>query len=198
MFFNANMRRAITKYTEFNGTQSEINTFISDGQYSTATVKSFCDKNKPQLVNLMPFAHGVTNSTMEDLYAANFEVLSDTPQWMLDEGLPEKPSGALSITGPAAHPEFVITGQCPVKFWCAFDDAATSSYVNYAICYWLQNGASDAIFRTLPLNTGGHHAMDTDSAALKKSGTTALGISYTNIPLAYTEVVDFIRLKLGD
>jgi hypothetical protein len=40
--------------------------------------------------------------------------------------------------------------------------------------------------------------MDTDPNALKSSGTTALGIAYTDIPTAYVEVVEFIRNKCGN
>lgn len=196
--FNQNLRSAIVRNTEFFGTTEEINTFISNGNYSNTVVKAFCDKNKVQFLNLMPFANGVTNASLEELYTENWSTLSSVPQWMLDEGLQAKPSAAIAVGSFSARSDYIKTSYYPVKFWCSFDDDAVSGYDNYAICRWMQNGGSDALFRELPVGTGGHHAMDTSSSALKKSGTTALGISYTNVPLAYTEVVDFIRLKCGD
>lgn len=196
--FNQNLRGAIARNIEFVGTAEEINTFISNGNYNNTVVKAFCDKNKAQFLNLMPFANGVTNASLEELYAENWSTLSSVPQWMLDEGLPAKPSAAIAVGSFSARSDYIKASYYPVKFWCSFDDDAVSGYDNYAICRWMQNGGSDALFRELPVGTGGHHAMDTSASALKKSGTTALGISYTNIPLAYTEVVDFIRLKCGD
>lgn len=197
--FDEKLRYALTKYVEFYGTNEEITAFINSGNYADSTVKSFVDKNKVQFVNMMPFAHGVTNGSIDELFTYGVSAnLGTVPQWMLDEGLPAKPSGAIGIGAFAAKKTYIKTSYYPVKFWCAFDDDATSSYSNYAICHWLQNGGSDALFRELPLNTGGHHAMDTSPTALKSSGTTALGIQYTDIPTAYVEVVEFIRLKCGD
>lgn len=196
--FNANLRTAIVKNVEFYGTDEEKAAFIETGHYVTPEIKAFCDKNKVQFLNLMPYAHGVTNSQLDDFYALNFEFIDAVPQWMLDEGLPAKPSGAAGIGAICNHPEYIKHITCPVKFWAAMDDEATSSYMNYTICRWMQNGGGDALFRVLPLNTGKHHATDSDPAALKSSGTTALGITYTNIPTAYVELVEFIRLKCGD
>lgn len=198
MFYNTNSREAVAKYVVFDGTSSELSTFISNGNFENATVKSFCDKNKGIIVSLTAYAHGVTNSTLDELYSLLFAKVNSVPQWMLDEGVPDKQSSSISVFSIAEHDDFVKIGSAPIKFWGAFDDTAVSMYSNYAICRWLQNSGADATFRTLPLNTGGHHAMDSSPLALKKSGTTALGISYTNMPLAYTEVVDFIRLKCAD
>lgn len=198
ILFNANCRTATTKYVDFDGTENEISTFISSGLPSNSTVKSFLDKNKAKIVNLIPYAHGIANSSVDELYASHWQNLAEVPQWMIDEGLPSLPSGAITIYSVASHDNFVKVSSIPSKFWCSWDDNATSSYVNYAICRWLQNGGSDSSFRALPVGTGGHHAMDTDTNALKSSGTTALGISYSDIPTAYVEVVQFIRLKGGD
>lgn len=198
MFYNTNSREAITKYSDFDGTSSELSTFISNGNFENATVKSFCDKNKGKIVSLMPYALGVANSTLDELYSLLFAQTSSVPQWMLDEGVPDRPSSSIPVYSIAEHEDFVKLSSTPIRFWGAFDDTAVSMYSNYAICRWLQNSGADATFRTLPLNTGGHHAMDSASSALKSSGTTALGIAYTNMPTAYVEVVDFIRLKCGD
>lgn len=198
VLFNSNCRSAVTKYVDFDGTETEISTFISNGQSTNTTVKTFMDKNMAKFLNLIPYAHGITNASMAELYNGNFTDVGSVPQWMLDEGLPSKPTGAAHIYSIASHNEYVRNTDVPIKFWCAFDDTATSSYVNYAIYRWLENGASDVSFRILPTGSGGHHAMDTAANALKSSGTTALGISYTDIPTAYVEVVEFIRLKNGD
>ena len=84
---------------------------------------------------------------------------------------------------------------CPVKIWGAADDAQIplsqlTEYISQA-----QNGGYEAILRLMPNGTGGHHSVDTDANALKSSGTTALGIAYSNIPTAYVEMVQFVRSR---
>ncbi len=198
MFFNSNLRTAMTKYAEFDGTSAEISAFISSGNISNSSVSSFCEKNKAKLVNLYPFSWGIENANYEDLYEGGTTTVGSVPQWMLDDGLPSLPSGAAIIYAVAQHDEYVKSSYVPTKFWVTYDDTQTSAYVNYAIYRWLQNGGSDTAFRVLPNNSGGHYAMDTSPDAPKSSGTTALGIAYSDVATAYVEVVEFIRLKGGD
>ena len=200
LFFNAGCRQAIVDSYDFEGTSSEISTFVSSGDMTNATVAGFVEKNKGKFVSLMPYVHGITNGSIDEFYHDTFEsaYLTSVPQWLLDLGLPAKPSGAINIPACTNRTSYVKRSTIPTKFWCAWDDNEVSSYCNYAIYYWLQNGGADTAFRILPTGTGGHHAMDNSPLALKKSGTTALGISYTDMPLAYTEVVDFIRKKVGE
>lgn len=198
LFYNANCREAITKYTSLDGTEQEISTFISNGNVSNETVMSLLNKNKGKFTSMFPFAQGVHGCTSsDDLFNGGITVIQTVPQWMTDLGLPARQSSYDYIPAIASHSEYTKHAQRPVKFWCAFDDTQTSSYGNYAIHQWLLNGGSDSEFRVLPIGTGGHHAMDTDANALKSSGTTALGIAYTNIPTAYVELVAFFNYCLS-
>ena len=46
----------------------------------------------------------------------------------------------------------------------------------------------------MPTGTGGHYSVDSDKNALKVSSiTTKLGYTYTNIALAWVEMLDFFR-----
>ena len=198
LFASSKCREALTKYIAFEGTSEEISTFISSGAVSNATVASFISKNKAKLLSMCPMAQGITNGNLDDLLDGCTHGQATVPQWMLDLGLPAKPAGAINIYTLSNSNEYVKNGSIPSKFWVAFDDEQVSGYSVFSTYYWLCNGASDTEFRQLPNGTGGHHAMDTDPDALKSSGTTALGIAYTDIPTAYVEVVSFIRSRYGD
>ena len=200
LFYNASCRKAIAQYAHFDATEEEISDFITSGNLaSNENVQSLYAKNKALFVHLMPYINGITNGSFADFCTEIETAATQTvPQWLLDLGLPAKPEGASAMMICTRKQNYVKKGQVPCKFWCAFDDGSVSSYTNYAIYYWLCNGGSEAYFRVLPTGTGGHHAMDNDPNALKSSGTTALGISYTNMPTAYVEVVEFIRQKMGD
>lgn len=88
--------------------------------------------------------------------------------------------------------------RCPVKIWISQDDAnvpygACDAYVKQA-----QNAGYDAQLRTLPNNTGGHMATDSDEHALQTYNvTTRLGIEYAQVPTAYYELNDFLIKKLN-
>lgn len=200
MFFNSDCRQAIVNSYDFEGTSAELSAFVTSGNIQDQNVESFAEKNSGKLISLLPFVQGVTNGSLADFYADSFQSspLTEPPQWELDLGLPSKPTGAIDIPAFAARKNYVKHSDVPSKFWCALDDPEVSAYGNYAVYYWLQNGGADTSIRIMPTGTGGHHSMDNSPLALKKSGTTALGITYTDIPLAYTEVVDFIRLKCAD
>lgn len=58
----------------------------------------------------------------------------------------------------------------------------------------VKNAHGVAEVRWLPENTGGHHATDTASEALRvDSITTKLGIPHTDIPLVYVELIQWFR-----
>lgn len=197
-FFNASYNRdALTKYLNFNGTTEEINTFIENGRWDNSTVQGFALKNKDIFITLSPSAHGITNGNLDDLFSGSINATRTVPQWMLDAGAPAMPEGASALFTIANNEDYVKNGKIPSKFWAAFDDNSAPAYNSFACYQWLLNGASDTAFRQLPNGTGGHHAMDTSPDALKSSGTTALGVAYTNVPTAYVEAVEFIRSKGG-
>ena len=203
LFFNAKCREALAEYVDFRGTSEEIAAFISSGKYyaddqaTRALVRSFVAKNKDKLIAMSPMNQGITNGTQDDIIDGTIVPTYSLPQWMTDIGLPSKPEGSQPLFSLADNPDYVRVASIPSKFWAAFDDDQSSGYTHYACYYWLANGCSDTDFRQMPTGTGGHHSMDTDTDALKSSGTTALGITYTGIPTAYVEVVEFIRSKCG-
>lgn len=196
LFYNKNCRLAISKYVNFSGSQTEIDAFVNSGNVTNGDVISFLNKNKGKITSMYPVSQGIIGTDSETLFEGGIDTLSSVPQWMLDAGLPERQTAYDLIPAIASHDEYIKIAKRPVKFWCAFDDESTSSYGNYAVHQWLLNGGSDSEFRILPIGTGGHHAMDTDSNALKSSGTTSLGIPYTNIPTAYVELVEFFNYCL--
>lgn len=82
----------------------------------------------------------------------------------------------------------------PTKIFIAIDDLATSYLNAKAYIQSIKNAGLVAELRSLPSNTGGHHAVDNDANALKVASiTTACGITHTNVPLAYAEMVQFFR-----
>jgi hypothetical protein len=195
MFFNANCREALTQYVDFRGTTEEINAFITSGSKDNELVSSFIEKNKATLASMSPMNQGLTNGTLDDVITGVTTPTNELPQWMIDEGLPARPSGSQPLYALANNGDYVKRGNIPSKYWSAFDDNQSSGYNHYACYHWLANGCSDTEFRKMPTGTGGHHSMDTDANALKSSGTTELGITYTDIPTAYVEAVEFIRSK---
>lgn len=208
---NTANRAAVCRYVDFAGTQDEISAFInrgtitnavvdryvSTGEVDAPSVMSFLVKNKAKITSMYQSAHGVNGAQAEDIFVDGLKSIQYAPQWMLDIGLPEWQSGYDNIPAFAEHNEYSKNARRPVKFWASFDDAQTSTYANYAIHQWMLNGGSDSEFRVLPNGTGGHNSMDTSPLALRTSGTTALGIAYTNIPVAFVELVEFFRRNLA-
>lgn len=195
LFYNEAERQAMCNVINFEGTDEEKTAFITSGLTTNSTVMSFVNKNKAKIVSLSPYTIGIQGSTsVDELLSGAINTLDTVPQWILDEGCPERQAAYDLIGAFAAHSEYSKYAKCPVKFWCAFDDAQTSSYANYAMHRYLLNGGSDSEFRVMPLNTGGHNATSPAvAAALKTSGITALGFTYTNMALAWVEFVEFIR-----
>lgn len=197
LFYNSACRAAIAAVTPFKGTQEEIDAFISSGDLTDSTVRAFISKNKSILLSMLPLSTDINGyDDYNDVVDDSLSYITTAPDWQLDDGAPSWDSSYDLIPAFAAYSDKVRHGRRPVKFWCAFDDASTSTYGNYALYRYLLNGGTDADFRTLPNGTGGHHAMDTAAQALKTSGTTRLGIAYTDMPTAYVEYADFLYNKM--
>lgn len=82
----------------------------------------------------------------------------------------------------------------PTKIWVAPDDEAISYDMCDTYIKQIHNGGGNAGLRTMPENTGGHHSVDTSANAPTVSEiTTDLGIEYHNVPVAYTELMSFIK-----
>lgn len=83
----------------------------------------------------------------------------------------------------------------PVKIWVAPDDVNIPPEKVYEYVAQCQNAGKDITLRLMPENTGGHYSVDLSDDAPKSSGTTALGIAYTDVATAYVEMVDFVRSR---
>jgi hypothetical protein len=82
----------------------------------------------------------------------------------------------------------------PMKIWVAADDTNVSYDCSKNFIQTINNAQGIAELRTMPSGTGGHHSVDTDASAPKVASiVTRLGISHTNVPLAYVEMVNFFR-----
>lgn len=153
---------------------------------------------------------GLTGNVSSVFLQSNFEIRSEAGQAFLTENLPiiSGVNPAWRYCGRTAAQKFADivdrdytktdyarSISCPVKIWGAQDDADINFNTLTEFIAQAQNGGCDAFLRVMPNGTGGHHSVDTDANALKSSGTTALGISYTNMPTAYVEMVEFIRSR---
>ena len=194
VFYNEACRSALMQLIDFAGTETEKNTFVSSGLVTNSTVMSFLEKNKGLIVAMMPYAREIQNAqSVDELFDGGLETLDTCPQWLLDLGLPARQSAYDLIPKFAEKSYYAKAGKRPIKFWCAIDDAQTSTYGNYAIYQYLLNGGSDAEFRFMTPGTGGHSSMDSANNAEKTSGTTYLGISYSNIAVGCVEAAEFFH-----
>lgn len=190
-------REALCDYVDFVGTAQEKNAFIQYADFSNADVISFCNKNMNKFISFMSNYSGISGTGFySELWDGQTIPISTVPAWMNDYNVPEWQSGYEYINKYAEHNDYQRTANCPVKFWCAFDDALCSAYSTFANYIWLVNGASNAEFREMPVGTGGHESVDKSPNALKSSGTTALGIPYTDMPTAYVEAAEFFARNL--
>ena len=90
----------------------------------------------------------------------------------------------------SAHRIFPI----PIKIFIAEDDGACSYNVCNKFIKTIKNSNYIGELRTMPSGTGGHYSVDSDDKALKvESIVTRLGITHTNVPLAYVEMLQFFR-----
>ncbi len=153
----------------------------------------FVENHLDKFINLSWIYYDTHGATRTDHYNWLKTPETNLPTWMSDLEIPNYPSGWQSSGVPSLvnHPELTKYTAVPVKFWQAFDDVNTCAHATYTVYTWLRNGGSNVEWRTLPNNTGAHHAVDTSEYALKQSGTTRLGISYTDIATAYVEMADF-------
>lgn len=189
-------RAAMQEIQQFEGTDEEIEAFITDARgWQDPDIVDFCRKNMDKIVPTVPWAQGICGLTASEIFELSFSTADTIPQWLIDKGAPstygETPAAFINKSDLSKH-AFV-----PTKFWGAYDDAAVAMHNLFAIYQWLLNGGSDTAFRVLPNGTGGHYAAlsFTSPDTLKTSGTTALGIAYTNVPVAIVETVEFFRKK---
>ena len=195
-FLHKSMRAIIVDYLGLSG-KTGADTFINTEKgLDNATCRAFVEGNLDAFASMIASSIGVNGATFEEQYLWMTTWTSTLPQWMVDLDLPAIPS--VYTTSPAEgiakfveHPELTAYTSVPTKYWQAFDDENVMAHVNYTAYTWLKNGGSPVYWRTMPNNTGKHHAVDTAASALKSSGTTRLGIAYSNIATAYVEMADF-------
>ena len=201
-FFLQSSQRAIV--VDWLGLSNEegASHFISNGHLNDAETKAFVDDHLDSFAGLICCAIGVNGSTFEDQYTWMTTGTSTLPQWMADKDIPSIPAGWSSgnaIGAPTLinHPNLSAYSPIPVKWWQAFDDVNVSGHANYTVYTWLKNGGTNVQWRTMPNGTGGHSSVDTSETALTSSGTTRLGIAYTDIATAYVEMVDFFYQNMS-
>ena len=195
-FLYSQMRSIVVDYLNLTNEEG-ADTFISTnlGLNSNA-VNTFVNNHKDAFAGLICSAIAVHGATYDQQFEWMLTGVKTLPEWMSDLSLPNIPtawvtSPSTGIPAFVEHPELTSYSDVPVKYWQSFDDANVSGHANYTIYTWLKNGGTNVQWRTLPDGTGGHHAVDTDPNALKSSGTTRLGISYTDIATTYVEMADF-------
>ena len=94
-------------------------------------------------------------------------------------------------------------GQCmrfcntPVRIWCSVADLTVNFNLSKQFIKSLQNGGSPAELRAFPAPAEGedaHHMVDNAPSAPKVSEiVTANGETFTDVPLAYVEVIQYFR-----
>lgn len=141
----------------------------------SSNFKAYAKENAHKLQGYNPLWRNLLNADIEELI-----------QYQIDAdhlvGLPNKIKTMQRIC------------EVPTKIIVAIDDRAVSHDLCSAYLQSIKNTGGVAELRSLPANTGGHHAVDNDPNALKvESITTKCGTTHTNVPLAYAEMVQFFR-----
>ena len=147
-----------------------LDALASDVYNQNTGYKDILIANSREQCGLIPLISGISNEKYDVLYAKLL-------------------NGDFKTMG--AMDNYIRHSEVPTKLWVSPDD----EQINYAYCWnfikSLQNGGSLAELRLLPSGTGGHSATDTGANALKDSGVTKLGVTYTDVPRAFTEAVNF-------
>lgn len=141
----------------------------------SANFKAYAKENAHKLQGYNPLWRNLLNANVEELI--QFQIDADHLI-----GLPNKIKTMTRIC------------DTPTKIIVAIDDTAVSHDLCKAYIQSIKNGGGVGELRSLPINTGKHHAVDNDPNALKvESIITKCGITHTNVPLAYAEMVQFFR-----
>lgn len=167
------------------GLEGDVEYFISDEYYTfSEQAKTFLTQNLEKMCRLNASWTNLVGGVLEERFEDSWE--DGKKFW--EERYWEHP-GLMNIY---THYEYAKTASVPVSIWGAADDDNTPYLKMVEVVKQLKNGGSEAYLNTLPNNTGGHSAADVSSVNVV-SGTTALGISYVDIPVGWVENVAFIR-----
>lgn len=172
-------RRAIAAALDLQGDLDEF--YAMSYWYFSDEGKAFWRLNKEKLILLNPAWLDLIGGTFQQNFDDSF---ADAKAWWADK----------TKTDVYTHNEYKRLGKVPTKIWGAPDDAETPYPIMATTIAQLQNGGCFSELRTLPTGTGGHFA-STGTTNVVASITTALGITHTNIPVAWAECVPWIRLN---
>ena len=183
--FYEDTRKAIAEDLNLQGDSSY---FIS-GEYSTYTEEAvaFLEANIEAICGLNEAWTGLIGNTLQ----TNFESsIADGNKFWSEQywTTPAKTDIYDDITkSKVAH--------VPVKIWGASDDDNTPYLKMVEAVKQLQNGGTEAVMRTFNRGTGGHSCADVGNTI--SSVTTALGVTYTNLPAGWNENVTWIRQHMA-
>ena len=153
--------------------------------------RTLMEANKRKWIGYLPMWNGLTDSDIDDLLEWTYADMQSGATEVTDQGIaPDIMKGDQNATNWA---NLHRTCHSAIKIWSAPDDTAVPYSTEQNFIKTLQNGNCIAELRTMPSGTGGHHAVDTGTNALKQSGVTEIGVNYFNIPTAYVEAVAFFR-----
>lgn len=139
----------------------------------TEDMKEYLRENLPKTVGYYPMWNGLVGATIEELIEAEINRDSNTHE---------------------LYKSLYRVCPVPTKMWVARDDTVITIEDIESYVQSIKNAHGVAEVRWLPENTGGHNATDTAPEALRvDSITTKLGITHTDIPLAYVELIQWFR-----
>ena len=165
-----------TAYAHDFGFDGDINGLLNvEGSVlpMTPALRTFITANAHKLIGYIPNWNGIINGDFDTMLTN-----------ALDKN--EKMS---------VYQNLSRVNNIPTKIWAAIDDGDDDWGIygnSRQYIHTLKNAQNIAEMRTMPANTGGHNAVDSSPDALKVSTiTTRLGITHTNVPLAYVELVSW-------
>ena len=101
---------------------------------------------------------------------------------------------ALKFKNPGTFDDVIKFCDVPFRIHIAEDDTTVAYNQSLNLIKAMKNSGSIAEIRTLPANTGQHHATDSSPDALKVASiVTELGYTCTDVPLAYVEAANWFK-----
>lgn len=170
------------------GFTGDVSDFRSNYYYDPAAV-AYIEANKEAFIQNNPAWMNLVGNTLDERLAASIDNC-------------QKYWSNISRTDIYQDLDLAQIGKVPTKIWGAADDAAIPYMKMVETVAQLNNGGCEAHMRTLPSGCGAHFATDTAytqyPAVAKTNVTTACGVHYDSVPLAYWENIQWIRLQMGE
>lgn len=150
---------------------------------------AYINLNKEGFNTLNPAWQGLTGQTLQEKVDA---AIDNCEKWWADK----------ARTDVYQDTDLAQNGVVPTKIWGAPDDNSIPYPKMVETVAQLNNGGCEAHMRTLPSGCGGHFATETAYTShlevAKTNVTTACGVHYDSVPLAYWENIQWIRLQMGE